>query len=247
MTQLRTKLVVGNWKLNGNKELAASLKNALEEQDFGTATVGVCPPLTLLGDLVSEGFVLGAQDVSANEKGAFTGETSGAMLKEAGVEMVIVGHSERRTYHDESNELVAQKAELAVSAGLTPIVCFGEPEEIRDAGTHIEFCLSQIAVVLDSIGEAAFAKCVLAYEPVWAIGTGKTASPEQAQEMHAKVREYLAGKNADIAATTKILYGGSVKGDNAAELFGQADVDGGLIGGASLKAEDFIEICNAAK
>lgn len=247
MAQMRTKLVVGNWKLNGSKELAATLKNALEQQDFGTATVGVCPPFTLLNDLASEGYLLGAQDVSANEKGAFTGEVSAQMLNEAGVKLVIVGHSERRTYHSESDKLVAEKAASAVAAGLTPIVCFGESEEIRDAGEHIEFCVNQVAVVLDIIGEDAFAKCVLAYEPIWAIGTGKTASPEQAQEMHAKVREFLAGKNANLAADTKILYGGSVKGDNAEELFGQADVDGGLIGGASLKSDDFIKICNAAK
>lgn len=247
MAQKRTKLVVGNWKLNGSQELASEFNKTLSEQQFGSAQVGICPPYTLLSHLKSEGFLLGAQDVSVHESGAFTGEIAATMLKDAGVDLVIVGHSERRTYHAESNELVAQKSAKAISGGLTPIVCFGESEEIRDAGTYIEFCIRQVAVVLDALGEEQFAQCVLAYEPVWAIGTGKTASPEQAQEVHEKVRAFLAERNTDLAASMKILYGGSVKGANAEELFSQADVDGGLIGGASLKAEEFLKICLAAK
>jgi len=247
MTQKRTKLVVGNWKLNGSQELASEFNKTLSEQQFGSAQVGVCPPYTLLSQLKSEGFLLGAQDVSANDSGAFTGETAASMLKDVGVQLVIVGHSERRTYHAESDELVAQKTAKAISAGLTPIVCFGESEDIRDAGSYIEFCINQVAVVLNALGEEQFALCVLAYEPVWAIGTGKTASPEQAQEVHEKVRAFLAQRSTGLAASMKILYGGSVKGANAEELFNQADVDGGLIGGASLKADEFLKICLAAK
>lgn len=247
MAQKRTKLVVGNWKLNGSQELASEFNKTLGEQQFGSAQVGVCPPYTLLSYLKSDGFLLGAQDVSANDSGAFTGEIAASMLKDAGVELVIVGHSERRTYHAESDEVVAQKTAKAISAGLTPIVCFGESEDIRDTGTYIEFCINQVAVVLGALGEEQFAQCVLAYEPVWAIGTGKTASPEQAQEVHKKVRAFLAERSTDLAESMKILYGGSVKGANAEELFNQADVDGGLIGGASLKAEEFLKICQAAQ
>ena len=246
MTEKRTKLVVGNWKLNGSRELALEFDKILSEQQTGSAQVGVCPPLTLLSFLQSDGYLLGSQDVSANDSGAYTGEVSAEMLSQAGVQLVIVGHSERREYHSESDELVATKANKAIAAGLTPVVCFGEPEEVRDAGTYIEFCINQVAVVLESLGDERFAKCVLAYEPIWAIGTGKTASPEQAQEVHEKVRAFLAEKHSELAAGIKILYGGSVKGANAEELFEQADVDGGLIGGASLKAEEFLKICSAA-
>lgn len=247
MSKARTKLVIGNWKLNGSKALAKTAKETLEGQDFGSAEVGLCPPLTLLADLQSDSFLAGAQDVSSNNSGAFTGEVSAEMLAEAGAKLVIVGHSERRTYHNESDALVAEKSQKAIEAGLTPVVCFGESESIRDANNYIEYCVNQVAVVLEALGTEQFGKCVLAYEPVWAIGTGKTASPEQAQEVHAEVRTFLAEKDQDLAASMKILYGGSVKGSNAAELFGQNDVDGGLIGGASLKPDEFVKICLAAK
>ena len=247
MAKVRHKLVVGNWKLNGSKVLADGIKSQLNEQAFDTVQVAVCPPLTLLAEMRSKNYALGAQDVSTHSSGAYTGEVSATMLAEAGCSFVIVGHSERRTYHAEDDELVATKAQQAILAGLTPIVCFGESEEVRESGDYTDFCIAQVEAVKAVLGDEQFARCVLAYEPIWAIGTGKTASPEQAQEMHSSVRAHIATSNHELAEAVKILYGGSVKGENAQELFAQPDVDGGLIGGASLKAEDFLKICLAAE
>lgn len=244
---MRKKLVVGNWKLNGSIGLASEMKATLEASDFHKAAVALCPPLTLSTSLMSGSYLVGAQDVSQHGSGAFTGEVSATMLSEAGIKLVIVGHSERREYHAETDAVVAKKAEQVLAVGLTPIVCFGEEESVRDSGNYIEHCIAQVAAVLEYLGNEKFANIVLAYEPVWAIGTGKTASPEQAQEVHDKVRQYLAQQDATMAAGIQILYGGSVKGANATELFSQADVDGGLIGGASLKADDFLAICQAAE
>ena len=232
--------------MNGDKALASEIKTAVEANKPDAVQVCICPPVTLLSAVLSDKYLSGVQDVSANESGAYTGELSAEMLRDSGAQLVIVGHSERRSYHFESDSVVAEKAKRALAAGLTPIVCFGEPEDIRDADTHIAFCIEQIKVVLNELGTELFGKCVLAYEPVWAIGTGKTATPEQAQEMHAKVRSFLAETCAEMAEKIQILYGGSVKGANAKELFTQADIDGGLIGGASLKADEFLKIVLAA-
>lgn len=242
----RKPLVAGNWKLNGSDSLVEEMSSALQKAEISSSDVVICVPAPYLAKFQSSGFDIGAQDVSEHDAGAYTGEVSAEMLAECGAKWVIVGHSERRTYHAESDTQVAQKAAMAIKAGLTPIVCFGEEEEIRDNGTYTDHCIAQLAAVIDVLGIENFAQCVLAYEPVWAIGTGKTASPEQAQDMHKSVRDFIATHSADVAAGMRILYGGSVKADNASELFSQPDVDGGLIGGASLKAEDFIQICRSA-
>ncbi|BDX06050.1 triosephosphate isomerase [Planctobacterium marinum] len=246
MATERKSLVAGNWKLNGSSALVNEMNQALNACDFKDTQVVVCVPSVYLGQFSASSFDVGAQDVSSHESGAYTGEVSADMLAECGAKWVIVGHSERRTYHAESNAVVAQKAQRALEAGLIPIVCFGEEESIRDSGDYVEHCVKQVAVVVEHLGIERFAQCVLAYEPVWAIGTGKTASPEQAQEVHQKVREFIAQKSAEVADGMRILYGGSVKADNASELFSQPDVDGGLIGGASLKADDFKAICQSA-
>nr|MDQ3040538.1 triose-phosphate isomerase [Pseudomonadota bacterium] len=192
------------------------------------------------------GLVFGAQDVSANEKGAYTGEVSASMLKDIGARYGLVGHSERRQHHHESNELVAAKFMAARNAGLTPILCVGESLREREAGQTEWRIEKQLQAVFDAAGKQAFAGAVIAYEPVWAIGTGRTASPEQAQAVHAFIRGELAAHDVTIADSLPILYGGSVKPDNAASLFSQEDVDGGLIGGASLVAADFLAIVAAA-
>lgn len=242
----RRPIVAGNWKMNGNKPLVHLLEDKLGSVDLTHLKVVVCPPFPYLG-LFGSTVALGAQNMSLFDSGAHTGEISAAMLNESGCQYVILGHSERRAEHAETNEIVAVKVEKALAAGLTPILCVGESEEIRDNGTLFEFLAEQIDAVVQQVGIQQFAHIVLAYEPIWAIGTGKTASPQQAQEVHAFLRKHLANKNTDIAANINILYGGSVKGSNARELFSQHDVDGGLIGGASLDPEDFLNICLAAK
>lgn len=233
-------------------------------RQFATALVGkvagglplpgvevlVLPPLPYLGDLIEDfegrDIVFGAQDVSSNEKGAYTGEVSAAMLVDVGARYGLVGHSERRQYHQESSELVAKKFVAARHAGLIPILCVGETLEQREAGQAEAVIAAQLAPVLELAGVEGFDGAVVAYEPVWAIGTGRTASPEQAQAMHAFVRGQIRAHDARIADSLPLLYGGSVKPDNAAELFAQADVDGGLVGGASLVAADFLAIARAA-
>ncbi len=245
---MRRKLVVGNWKMNGNRLANAELLAGLDTAGPWTADVAVCAPFPYLSEvamsLQGKRIGWGAQDCSSNEAGAYTGEVSAAMLHEFGCKYVIVGHSERRAYHAETDQLVADKAKIALKHNLTPIVCVGETLAEREADHTAEVVKRQMSAVIHTLGHC-ISQVVVAYEPVWAIGTGRTATPEQAQAVHALLRLQLH------AATSKsdemqILYGGSVKADNAATLFSQPDIDGGLIGGASLKVADFAAICRAA-
>nr|WP_136252477.1 triose-phosphate isomerase [Ningiella ruwaisensis] len=239
----RKKMVAGNWKMNGNADLVKQFMleiNAPENVD-----VIVCPPFVYLAQFDSQPFALGAQNMSEHEKGAHTGDISAHMLKELGAEFVILGHSERRQDHNESNELVAQKVKHALINGLKPILCVGEPLDVRENGDVFAYVQKQIDAVVSLCSEDFFDKAVIAYEPIWAIGTGKTASPSQAQEVHQFIRQHLAKTN-EKAQRLQILYGGSVNADNAKQLFAQDDIDGGLIGGASLKVDDFNVICQAA-
>ena len=246
---MRRKLVVGNWKMHGSRAANAELLSALMAARPYTCDVAVCAPSVFLSDVASTlaagDIRWGAQDVSAHEQGAYTGEVSAAMLQELGCRFALVGHSERRAYHAESDLLVAQKAQAALAKGVTPIVCVGETLAEREAGQTDVVVKRQLSVVIHQLAHCA-AEMVVAYEPVWAIGTGRTASPEQAQAVHAVLRAQLQAATGR-GDTMKILYGGSVKADNAATLFAQTDIDGGLIGGASLKAADFIAICRAAR
>jgi len=248
---MRRPFVAGNWKMNGS---AASNKALLDGIRAGLAAVttievAVCPPFVYLRDVAGQlqgtAVALGAQNLSEQGAGAFTGEISAAMLLDLACRYVIVGHSERRAIYGESDALVASKFAAARKAGLIPILCVGELLEEREAGTTEQVIERQLDAVLALEGIAAFAQAVVAYEPVWAIGTGKTASPEQAQAVHAFIRNKLAAQDATIADKLRILYGGSVKASNAVELFGMADIDGGLIGGAALQAEEFLAICRA--
>ncbi|WP_414639027.1 triose-phosphate isomerase [Aquabacterium sp.] len=246
------KLVVGNWKLHGSRAFNAELIQGLLAADLAAtaprADVAVCPPFVFLSDVAAalqgSAIAVGTQDLSVQAQGAFTGEVSGPMVREFGAKYAIVGHSERRSYHAESDQLVADKAKAALSHGLIPIVCVGETLAEREAGQTEAVVGRQLKAVIDTLGEQ-LSQIVVAYEPVWAIGTGKTASPEQAQAVHAFLRAQLRSAQAQ-AAGVPLLYGGSVKPDNAAELFAQADIDGGLIGGAALKAADFAAIARAA-
>lgn len=249
---MRGKLVAGNWKMNGSLESIRGLLDGIK-QGLGPvqgAAVAVCPPAVYIPEVARliEGtdIRLGAQNVCDQDEGAFTGEISGAMLREFGCTYAIVGHSERRSLYGESDELVARRFAAARRAGLIPILCVGELLEEREQGITEQVVGRQLDAVLELEGIAAFADAVVAYEPVWAIGTGKTATPEQAQEVHAFIRGKLAAADRGVAENLIIQYGGSVKGANAAELFSQPDIDGGLIGGASLKAEEFLAICQAA-
>ncbi|MFT5924050.1 MAG: triosephosphate isomerase [Paraglaciecola sp.] len=241
----RRQLVAGNWKMNGDKALVEKMQRQFAAATLNNMDVVICPPFPYLG-LFDGKVKLGSQNISQFESGAHTGEVSVAMLKEFSCQYMIVGHSERRADNNESNSLVALKVEQALKAYLTPILCVGEPENVRDDGTVFDYIAEQLDAVLLKVGISQFAGIVLAYEPIWAIGTGKSASPAQAQEVHAFIRGYLAKQDDNVAANISILYGGSVKGNNAQELFSQADVDGGLIGGASLNPEDFLRICQAA-
>ena len=246
---MRRKIVAGNWKLHGTRAFATALVAEIAAMPVPGVELVILPPLPYIGDLIEdfEGtpLVFGAQDVSSNEQGAYTGEVSASMLVDVGARYGLVGHSERRQYHAESSELVALKFQAAIHAGLCPILCLGEGLEQREAGQTEAVIASQLRPVLALAGAAAFANAVVAYEPVWAIGTGRTASPEQAQAVHAVLRAQLRAATPKAEQMT-LLYGGSVKPGNAASLFGQADVDGGLIGGASLVAADFLAIATAA-
>lgn len=249
---MRRKLVAGNWKMNGSlssiKELLDGVKAGMG--DVNGADVAVCAPAIYLPavaeQLASSAVAWGAQDISQHESGAYTGELSAAMLNEFNCKYAIVGHSERRSYHAESDEAVAAKFIAAMKGGITPILCVGETLDEREAGVTETVVARQLCTVVEAAGIEAFASAVIAYEPVWAIGTGKTATPEQAQEVHDFIRQRLAESSADVAAKTRILYGGSMNASNAAELLSQPDIDGGLIGGASLKADDFLTIARAA-
>ena len=246
----RRRIVAGNWKLHGDRRSAGELLDAIVAQP-APATVEriILPPLSYLGELIREygqrGLEFGAQDVSANRQGAYTGEVSAAMLVDVGARYGLVGHSERRQYHGETSEMVAAKFHAAKAAGLTPILCIGETLSEREDGQTEWRLQEQLAPLLEG-GAGALDGAIIAYEPVWAIGTGKTASPEQAQAVHAFIRSEIAAHDARIAGSLPLLYGGSVKADNAAALFSQADVDGGLVGGASLVAADFNAIATAA-
>lgn len=231
--------------MNGSLSLVADFNKKLAEVKC-VAQVVVCAPSVLLHGFEKVGFSIGAQNVSHLDNGAHTGELSVEMLREAGCDYVIVGHSERREDQGESNALVAQKAQKSIAAGLTPIICVGESLDVREAGNVESFVAEQLNALTSLMTVDELKRSVIAYEPIWAIGTGKTASPEQAQEVHEFIRGYFSKVDAELAQGLRILYGGSVKPDNAATLFSQQDVDGGLIGGASLKAEDFISICQAA-
>ena len=247
---MRPKLIVGNWKMNGSRVVnAALLADIAAGLGDAKASVAVCVPAPYLQQcedtLSGSAIAWGAQDVSAYEGGAYTGEVCAKMLSDFACRYVIVGHSERRAYHGESSELVARKAQAALKEGLTPIVCVGETLEQREAGQTFDVVGAQLDAVLELLPAEAVAKIVVAYEPVWAIGTGRTATPAMAQEVHARLREQLRVRNGDAADRVAILYGGSMKPENARELLSQPDIDGGLIGGAALKAQDFLAIIHA--
>ena len=250
---MRRKLVVGNWKMFGrlarNKALLEGVMSGVGE--LRNTDCAVCVPYPYLAQvqtlLQGSNVVWGAQNMSQHEEGAFTGEVAPGMLLEFGCQYVILGHSERRGIYHESDEMVALKFEAAIKAGLKPILCVGETLDEREAGVIEEVVARQLDVVLKRSGVKALEKAVVAYEPVWAIGTGKTASPEQAQAVHAFIRQRVAKQDGQVAQGLCILYGGSVKAANASELFSMPDIDGGLIGGASLVAEDFVAICRAGK
>jgi triosephosphate isomerase len=249
---MRNYLVAGNWKMNGstagNQELVAGIVAGVPESE--RVELLVCPPYPYLGAVAAatadSKVSVGAQSVSEHESGAFTGEVAPSMLVDCGCEYVIVGHSERRALYGETSADVASKFKAALAAGLKPILCVGETLEERQAEKTEAVVDEQLNAVLDVTGIAGFDTAVIAYEPVWAIGTGMTASPEQAQDVHRHIREALAAQDAGIAESTQILYGGSMKGENAAGLLAMPDIDGGLIGGASLKAADFLAIAEAA-
>jgi triosephosphate isomerase (TIM) len=249
---MRQRLAVGNWKMHGNlpDNLALLDKVAAAAGGLSRAVAAVCVPFPYLAQaqsaLAGSKAAWGAQNVSQHPKGAFTGEVSAGMLREFGCRYVLVGHSERRQIFGEDDANVALKAAAVLAAGMTPIVCVGETLAERERGVTEEVVGRQLGVVADRIEAVGLKASILAYEPVWAIGTGKTATPQQAQAVHAYLRQFLAGRDRDVAASMSILYGGSVKAANAAELFGMQDVDGGLIGGAALVAEEFIAICHAA-
>ena len=247
---MRVPMVAGNWKLNGSRESACSLAREVAAQPINGVEVVVCPVSLHLAEvaqaLQGSDVKLGAQNASAHETGAYTGEVSSSMLAEYDCEFVIIGHSERRSMFGDDNAACAARHQAVVSSSLTSIFCVGETLAEREAGDTMAVVEQQLQSVFDVSGPAGFAKAVIAYEPVWAIGTGVTASPEQAQEVHAHIRSVVSGHDKGGAEKVQILYGGSVNPGNAAELFGKPDIDGGLIGGAALKSADFLAVCQAA-
>lgn len=248
---MRKPLVAGNWKMNGSTASVEALVSGLNAGLASVASVDVlvCPSavfLTRVAQIASPVIQLGGQDLSEYPAGAYTGEVSASMLRDAGCGFVIVGHSERRALFGDTDERVAAKFAAALNAGLCPILCVGETLVQREAGETTAVVAAQIDAVLATQGAAAFADAVVAYEPVWAIGTGLTATPAQAQEVHAAIRAQVAAVDADVAASLRILYGGSVTAASAEALFAETDIDGGLVGGASLKVDDFVAICRAA-
>ena len=249
---MRGYLVAGNWKMNGsnaaNAELVDGIVAGMPQSD--SVELLICPPFPYLAAMAAKlsgsGVALGAQNVSQHQAGAYTGETAPSMLSDVGCTYVLVGHSERRAVMGESSEMVAAKFQAAQDAGLIAVLCVGETQQQREAKQTEAVVDEQLNAVIDGSGIQAFSNAVIAYEPVWAIGTGLTATPEQAQDVHRHIREVLAARDQDVADAVRILYGGSVKGDNAAGLFSKPDIDGGLIGGASLKSADFLAIAEAA-
>lgn len=246
------KVVAGNWKMNNTIEegekLTSEIVNMVADEAASGVDVVLCAPFVHLASVVklakgATNIHVGAQNCSEHESGAYTGEVSAKMLASLGVTHVIIGHSERREYFGESNEMLAKKVDRALQHGLTPIFCCGEPLDIREENEQYEYVTEQITASLFHLDADALKKTIIAYEPIWAIGTGKTASSAQAQEMHEKIRSHFASKyGKDVASSISILYGGSAKPSNAPELFAQADVNGGLIGGASLSSRDFVDI-----
>ncbi|WP_387462981.1 triose-phosphate isomerase [Photorhabdus sp. RM323S] len=249
---MRHPLVMGNWKLNGSTHMVNELITGLRKElnHIAGCEVAIAPPALYLSQakqaLIGSHMALGAQDVDVNLSGAFTGETSAEMLKDIDAEYIIIGHSERRTYHKESDEFIAKKFAVLKEQGLIPVLCIGETEQENEAGQTETVCARQIDAVLNTLGVEAFQDAVIAYEPVWAIGTGKSATPAQAQAVHKFIRDHIAKSDAAIAEQVIIQYGGSVNAGNAAELFTQPDIDGALVGGASLKADAFAVIVKAA-
>ncbi|MDP6651083.1 MAG: triose-phosphate isomerase [Gammaproteobacteria bacterium] len=250
---MRRKLVVGNWKMHGSLAQSTALLQevvAATTEFSDELEISICPSYIHLGLakelLQNTPLLLGAQDLNSEPEGPQTGEVSASMLADFGASYVIVGHSERREIFQESDQLVAVKIAAAQATGLTPILCIGESLEQRQQGLTEEIVIAQLSAVIDQVGIQAFNRAVIAYEPIWAIGTGQTASPTQAQEVHWILRDHLAARDAAVAGAVRIIYGGSVKADNAKDLFLQVDIDGGLVGGASLKAEEFISICKSA-
>lgn len=248
----RKPLVMGNWKLNGSKAFTKELIEGLKAELAGVngCDVAIAPPVMYLAEaeaaLAGSQIALGSQNVDINVQGAFTGDISTAMLKDFGAKYIIIGHSERRTYHKESDEFIAKKFGALKEAGLVPVLCIGESEAENEAGKTEEVCARQIDAVINALGVEAFNGAVIAYEPIWAIGTGKSATPAQAQAVHAFIRGHIAAKSQAVADQVIIQYGGSVNDANAAELFTQPDIDGALVGGASLKAPAFAVIVKAA-
>lgn len=249
---MRRPFVAGNWKMNGSRESVKALLDGIKAgiDEAGDMEVAVCPPFIYMADVQAQlsgsRVAWGGQNLSTEAAGAFTGEISSSMLLDFASRYVIVGHSERRALYGEEDALVARKFAVARAAGLIPILCIGETQEERESGDTENVVSRQLDAVIALEGIEAIADCIIAYEPVWAIGTGLTATPEQAQDVHAFIRGKLAELSADVANGVRILYGGSVKGSNAADLFSRDDIDGGLIGGASLDADDFLAICKAA-
>ena len=245
---MRKTIVAGNWKMNASKDSVDNLiKDLLTGMDGITSEVLVCAPFPYLAqvELLIQGskVMLGAQNLNTNSSGAYTGEVSADMIKDFGARHVIVGHSERRSLYGETSAMVAEKTKAALNAGLTPLLCIGESIEQRGSGNTEAVIEKQLSAVIELVGIEAFNQIIIAYEPVWAIGTGVTATPEQAQEVHLFIRSLLAKNDESVAQKTPILYGGSMNASNASELISCADIDGGLIGGAALKAEDFLQIC----
>ena len=247
----RKLLIAGNWKMNGSISMSRDLMTQIIEGLSANKKfdVAVFPPslyISHVAEIVTDGILYGGQNLNEHDSGAYTGEISGEMLKELGCQLVLVGHSERRSFYGESNQDVAKKFQAAIRSGLKPILCCGETLEQREEGATEQVVAEQISAVIELVGIDAFSQAIIAYEPVWAIGTGITASSEQAQSVHAFIRSLLALKSDTIAPIVPLLYGGSVKGSNAKELFSMQDIDGGLIGGASLTSKDFLAICQQA-
>ena len=246
---MRSSLIAGNWKMNGNLQSVVELVEGIKSGNAGKAELAIFPPAVFLmkigGMLADSEIELGAQNVCDQEAGAFTGEIAASMLRECGCRYALTGHSERRSLYQETDQLVAARFAMAVASGIIPILCVGETLQEREQGVTEAVVARQIDAVIDLSGIASLGRAIIAYEPVWAIGTGKVATPDEAQEVHAFIRGKLAQMDADVAGQIKILYGGSMNPSNAAELLSQADIDGGLIGGASLKAGDFLAIAQA--
>jgi len=249
---MRKKIIIGNWKMNGRKVMASKLCTTIanEMQSLGNIDVALCPPFTLLEEvrqmIAGSACSLGAQDLDMHDDGAYTGQVSAGMLKDSGCEWVIIGHSERRALFGETSHSVSKKTKQALENDLKPIICVGETEDERKAGQEASVVQGQLQSVIDEIGVGSVKNITIAYEPVWAIGTGLTATPEQAQAMHSFIREQLGSRHHETAKTCRILYGGSMKESNAGNLLGCPDIDGGLIGSASLNAEEFLGICRSA-